>query len=161
MIGEAQNALANLRDIHLPVAVPLWPPAPGWWLVAGVMLTAATLVWVWRRRKRESLRQAANQELLSLEVVYLGSRDHADLAVGLSGLLRRVALANFERGEVAALHGEEWMAFLASAGLDTGIPKHVAEALERAIYAGHAAIWENADGEDWIAAVRHWIRKNT
>jgi len=119
------------------------------------------VILIWRRRRRESLRKAANEELLSLELAYLEQRNHSDLAVGLSGLLRRIALVNFERGEVAALHGEEWMAFLANAGLEAGIPNEVAEALERAVYAGDAAIWKTDDGEAWIRAVRSWIEKNT
>jgi hypothetical protein len=129
--------------------------------VAGALITAVALVWAWRRRKRASLRHAANEELLYMEAVFLGSHDHTDLAVGLSGLLRRVALVKFERGDVAALHGEEWMAFLASAGVEAGISSEVAEDLERAIYAGHAAVWKEDDGESWIVAVRHWIEKNT
>lgn len=161
MNGAAQDALANLRDIHLPEPVALWPPAPGWWLVAGALLGAATVILIWRRRKRESLRRAANEELLALELAFLAARDHSDLAVGLSGLLRRIALVNFERGDVAALHGEEWMTFLANAGLDAGIPREVAESLERAVYAGEAAIWNEGDGEAWILAVRSWIEKNT
>jgi len=161
MNGAAQDALANLRDIHLPDPVTLWPPAPGWWLVAGALLGAGAVILIWRRRRRESLRKAANEELLSLELAYLEQRNHSDLAVGLSGLLRRIALVNFERGEVAALHGEEWMAFLANAGLEAGIPNEVAEALERAVYAGDAAIWKTDDGEAWIRAVRSWIEKNT
>ena len=161
MNDTAQDALATLRDIHLPEPVAFWPPAPGWWLVLGAALVVTALVWVWRRRDRASLRTAAGEELLSLEFAYLEGRDHADLAVGLSGLLRRVALVNFERGDVAALHGEEWMAFLASAGLDAGISRNVAEELERAVYAGHAASWNESDGESWIRSVRGWIEKNT
>jgi len=161
MNGTAQDALATLRDIHLPEPVAFWPPAPGWWLVLGAALGAAALVWVWRGRRRASLRAAASEELLALEFAYLEGRDPTNLAVGLSGLLRRVALMKFERGDVAALHGEEWMTFLASAGLDAGISREVAEELERAVYAGHAASWNENDAESWIRSVRGWIGKNT
>ena len=141
MNGTAQDALATLRDIHLPEPVAFWPPAPGWWLVLGAALGAAALVWAWRGRRRASLRAAASEELLALEFAYLEGRDPTNLAVGLSGLLRRVALMKFERGDVAALHGEEWMAFL--------------------VYAGHAASWNENDAETWIRSVRGWIGKNT
>ena len=33
-----ENPLINLKDIHLPPAVAIWPPAPGWWIVAVVLL---------------------------------------------------------------------------------------------------------------------------
>ena len=43
-------ATLPLRDIHLPLPVDGWPPAPGWWLVALVVasLVAAGVV-RWRR----------------------------------------------------------------------------------------------------------------
>ena len=39
-----------LRDIHLPGDPSWWPPAPGWWMLA-LLLVAAHLVLV-RRRER-------------------------------------------------------------------------------------------------------------
>jgi len=35
------QALSDLRDIHLPGAVTLWPLAPGWWLILGGLLALA------------------------------------------------------------------------------------------------------------------------
>ncbi|MGJ4731239.1 DUF4381 family protein, partial [Luteimonas sp. SDU101] len=40
--------------MHEPVAPAWWPPAPGWWIVFGVvLLVALALAWLrWRRRWR-------------------------------------------------------------------------------------------------------------
>jgi len=34
-----ENPLVNLKDIHLPPPVSFWPPAPGWWILALLMIT--------------------------------------------------------------------------------------------------------------------------
>ena len=36
--------LSNLRDLVLPPQVPLWPPAPGWWIVAAASIAAAAIL---------------------------------------------------------------------------------------------------------------------
>ena len=38
-----EAATLQLRDIHLPGDAPFWPPAPGWWLLA--LLIVALIVW--------------------------------------------------------------------------------------------------------------------
>jgi MYXO-CTERM domain-containing protein len=161
MNPQAQDALANLRDIHLPAPVSFWPPAPGWWMVAGAALALVAGIWLWRRRRRTSLRRAVERELLALELAFLDGGDQADLAVGLSGVLRRVALVRFDRGAVASLHGDEWIAFLSNAERGAGVPREVAEALERGVYAGGDTGWKSDDGMAWIDAVRVWTGNHT
>ncbi|HMM26605.1 MAG TPA: DUF4381 domain-containing protein, partial [Pseudoxanthomonas mexicana] len=43
-----------LRDVHVPPAPSLWPPAPGWWLLAGVvvLMLLGIAAWRWHRRRR-------------------------------------------------------------------------------------------------------------
>ncbi|HAU18090.1 MAG TPA: DUF4381 domain-containing protein, partial [Marinobacter adhaerens] len=42
-----QDPLSQLRDIHLPETGGLWPPAPGWWVLAILLIAVlAALVWL-------------------------------------------------------------------------------------------------------------------
>lgn len=43
--------LGNLRDIHEPLPPPFWPPAPGWWILAFLILVliAVATYLAWRR----------------------------------------------------------------------------------------------------------------
>ena len=81
------TALEQLRDIHLPDAVPMWPPAPGWWFAFGIMILAATVVCLRIRAHRRSLRRAALRELDRVENSYRITSDAAVLARSLSALL--------------------------------------------------------------------------
>jgi hypothetical protein len=153
------DALAALRDIHLPDPVSAWPPAPGWWLLAAVAVAACVALLLWWRARQRSARVAALAELDRLARTWREQQDVAALALGLSSLLRRVALARFPREEVAALHGAERLAFLERAA-QSGFPREVGEALESSLYrrpvdAGGAR--DDAEVARWLGAVRRWI----
>lgn len=95
-----------LRDIHQPPAPPLWPPAPGWWLLAlGVVAVIAGLWW-WRRRRA---RRAAAIAAVFDDALAAAQTPEAELAA-MSELLRRAA----RRVDPAAdrLEGVAWLEFL-------------------------------------------------
>mgnify|MGYP001548978984 CR=1 FL=1 len=49
----ALDLLNSLKDIHEPAPPGLWPPAPGWWLLAAIVLGALVALLVeWLRRRR-------------------------------------------------------------------------------------------------------------
>ena len=113
-----------LRDIHLPEPVSWWPPALGWWILAGALLVVALLVLlflVWYRRGR--LDRAARSALAQ---VFADHRRHGDpqrLLRELSVVLRRIALSYFPRTEVASLSGDAWLDFLDQAVAGTAAPE--------------------------------------
>lgn len=94
-----------LRDVHVPPAPSLWPPAPGWWIVAGaVVIALAVLWWVRDRQQRKKL---AWQRLF--DAACDQGAPAAQIAA-MSELLRRAA----RRIEPQAdrLQGEEWLGLL-------------------------------------------------
>ncbi len=157
----SQNtALEALRDIHLPDAVSLWPPAPGWWVVLALAALLAAALFEARRRHRRSVRRAALEELHELERSFQRSGDVTALAAAVSGLLRRVALACHVPGEVARLHGRAWSAFLAGSSRKHPFPAPVAASLEHVVYRGLEADLGPEVPTDWLSAARHWIEDN-
>lgn len=131
----AADPLAGLRGYHLPAPVDWWPPAPGWWILAGLLaILAGVLTWlVIRRRRRLRSLRAALSELDAL------LRDEAGLEPGdfarrLSRLLRRYALVRFPRRQVAGLTDEAWLRFLDSHADKPGFSEGAGRLLRDAPY---------------------------
>jgi hypothetical protein len=63
------TSLENLFDVVVPPPVPWWPPAPGWFVVGGVVLGLVFwTVWrVWRRWRAAAYRRAALAEWRQLK----------------------------------------------------------------------------------------------
>ena len=94
-----------LRDVHVPVAPSLWPPAPGWWLVAAaVVLLVAIVCWMrWHRQRIVQARQRLFDD---------ACRDlpAAAQVAAMSELLRRAARQVDKQAD--KLQGDDWLRFL-------------------------------------------------
>ncbi len=138
-----------LRDIHLPQA-SWWPPAPGWWLLAGLLLLVACgLVWRLRRAARGGALRAALREIDALEAEYGRNADDLCLADGASRLMRRVALQIEPR--VGAQTGAAWDAFVQRHARDAATLA-VLDGLAVARFRAHADL----DAPALLAALRSW-----
>lgn len=56
---EAEDPLSQLADIHLPADVSFWPPAPGWWVLAALLMCGLCLLGLvqfrrWQQRQRRN-----------------------------------------------------------------------------------------------------------
>lgn len=112
------DVLNQLKDIHLPNPVGLWPLAVGWYLLAFfVVLLGIALVYYLRKRALHAKpKQLALDLLDTYSAQYQQARNSQVTSAQISELLRRVALAYFPRDEVASLHADAWIAFLNRTG---------------------------------------------
>lgn len=151
-MNPGTDPLAALRPLHAPDPVGWWPPAPGWWLLAGLLLGMLGLIWWYHRRF--ALRRVALTELREL---VRREPDDTRLSAGVNQLLRRVALACFPRSQVARLSGEAWLQFLDSSSRDKGFSHGPGRVLATGPFAPACTL----DRAALIELARRWIQLNT
>lgn len=146
-----------LRDIHLPGQIPFWPPAPGWWILAALVLGSVIGGWLLYRRHAEMKRSATRLARIELQQIisrYESDRDALDLLRQLSVLLRRLSISLFPRTEVASLTGQAWLEFLDRQSrleqFSTGTGRLLAEAPYRREVS-------SAEAEQVLGFCRQWI----
>jgi len=101
--------LSGLRDIHLPIEPPWWPPALGWWLVAAGILLGIVLLLAYLRHFYLQPDQYALREL---KKIFQSETSAVLIARRLSVLLKRIVLFLHPRTKVATLTEEAWVTFL-------------------------------------------------
>lgn len=154
-MSPVSNPLKDLRDIHLPPPISHWPPAPGWFFLAGLILAVAGYVsyrllkhWHQTRAKRFALKQ-----LIHLEERYHNQGSVQIITEELSILVRRTALAAFPRKEVASLEGNAWLQFLDKTGNTNLFSSGPGRILSTAPYQRKI----NPDIKSVFDVVKHWI----
>ena len=104
------NPLDQLKDIHLPQEVGLWPLAWGWWLliVVIVMAVIAGVIYLVKRHRKHQAKRQTVKALVALSE----SSEHWPQQI--NSLLKRVAMVYFPTGSVEQLHSSNWVNFLLS-----------------------------------------------
>ncbi len=150
-----EEALNNLRDITLPTEVSWWPPAPGWWLLAVLLIIAIifSIRGLKTRYHRTSILVLAQKERDEIISRYNKNEDSVALMSQLSILLKRYALLCFPEKNIAGLHGEPWQQFIMKQGPNTTDANQVAELLTTSPYKKTEAI----NAETVITYFNHWL----
>lgn len=150
-------SLDRLRDIVVPQPVSWWPPAPAWYYVLAVVClwTIVGLVRAILRWNRNAYRREALRELAEVP--------RGDF-LGLSTLLKRVALVAYPRDRVASLIGDDWTNFLTATSRGADFGSKPARRIGTAAYENpvHEKPAE-CDVNQWAGVIdgaRRWIRRH-
>lgn len=153
-----QNPLDQLRDIHLPEAVGMWPLAPGWWLLLGLCLLAlALLVWqIYTRRRNKRYRKLAVAELEAHYQNFQYNEEATDYISASQEILRRTALHRYadRHAVIAPLSGSAWIRFLDSCIDKDLFSAKFGEALNEAHYQRTAVI----EPAELHRSALYWLR---
>jgi Domain of unknown function (DUF4381) len=155
------TSLENLYDIVMPLPVPWWPPAPGWYVVGGVVLVLAMWAgWMgWKRWQAAAYRRAALTELQRLKDRAADGAQRESALRELPELVKRTALAAFPRQQVASLSGASWLEFLDRTGHTDAFTHGQGKLLPALGYDPHAASrLETQDVEALYRVISRWIR---
>ena len=108
------TALPLPKDVHLPTAPALWPLAPGWWVLIGLLVLVVTLLALWwRQRTRRRTRV-----LRIFDDAVAAAESPTEQIAAISNVLRRAARR--QRADADVLDGADWLAYL-----DEGMPQSV------------------------------------
>ena len=136
--------LTGLKDLHYPVPPSWWPPAWGWFVVAGGVLGVGLFLLY---KKRTSSLSYALKELKKMQTLPTEKRLKT-----LSQLLKRVAMVRYGRAEIAPLDEEAWQQFLLAAAPNI-LTKDQAEQLAYAIYNPNPQM----PSTELLSACQKWI----
>ena len=151
------DLLTQLRDIHSAAAVPWWPPAPGWWVLALIVLALVT--WMGRRvlvryrlhRRRQQMLGWVDHLNVTLDPKV---EPHAYLSM-LNRIFKVVAVKAFPGQHCAALNGQEWVDFL----IEKMKKKQSGESLA-VLALGPYDPAPEFDADQMSELTRHWIRQH-
>ncbi|MGH8688133.1 MAG: DUF4381 family protein [Burkholderiales bacterium] len=146
-MNREATLLSHLRDLHLPAEPAAWPPAPGWWIAALLILALAALA-LWRGRPLWR-RLRSRRRLLAALKAGAGAAE-------ISQVLRLAAIERFPEAGAAGLHGERWLAFLESRDRAPGRFAPLATALTEMPYRAPRG---SDDAEPLRKAARRWLRR--
>lgn len=157
------DALAGLADIAVPGPVSWFPHTWGWWVIAGILFAAASVLAIrWARRYLANrYRREALVQCTALEATLDREDARAEALAALAVLLKRTALSAWPRAEVAALSGPAWIAFLRQQGGRARIDEPLEHLLHDTEYRpGSLATFSRQDAHACAQAVRDWIESH-
>jgi hypothetical protein len=150
------DPLQELRDVHMPDPISLWPPAIGWWMIMGLLIIGVSLfLWARASRERNRPQRIALAQLEHVKQQYAVHANDQWAIIQVSHLLRRYALAVFSRSQVAGLSGQSWLDFLDHSGGTNQFSDGPGQSLRSGPYQSHGP----RSASNLLPLVERWIRQ--
>lgn len=148
-----QDNLPELRDIHLPEDVSIFPPAYGWWIILFAVIVSILIYKAIYTAKRKSKKFYA-LKLLS----QINSNNIIPAAIEISEILRRICVYKYSSAN--ALFGKDWVLFLNNHS-KSKLKEKTAELLINAPYIPKDSNkYDITDINDLMFFVKSWIGEN-
>ena len=147
--GRNLSQLLDLmHDIVMPDAVSLQPQTVGWWVLLAWLLAVLVLAgakWLRKWRRNRYRREAAEM----IDGIDPGA---AGAGSEIARILKRTALAVYERKEVAALYGADWADFLIKTA------RNDRQIVRSADQIAAAAYRDDIDASELVKPAKRWIK---
>jgi len=129
--SQPNNLLDQLPAIHLPAPISFWPPAIGWWLLAGLLLVLCVLVvrYLQKRKRKNQYRKIALKELARHWQTYQKTRHPANYLLAVNRLLKQFVMQQYPDNNLHTLSGAQWLKALAELSPQSGVNPDTAAAL--------------------------------
>lgn len=101
------NNLPEIRDIHIPDGVSVFPLAYGWWIILAAIVCGAFVFWGVMLGIKTSRKHYALKTLNETD-----TRNPIVAAIKISELLKRICVSKYKTA--SALYGKDWIDFLNS-----------------------------------------------
>lgn len=151
-MDTSSNPLAELKDIHLPNTVSIFPLSIGWYILIVLLIIGVALLLWWRLKLRKRQKQIFNINQLLNEIE--NSHGNSPDTVGeVSILLKRVAATKFPEQDVQKLFGDKWLEFLDRSGKTTDFTIGAGRSL--------ADIYKKQtlkNPSEFFAVIRKWLK---
>lgn len=148
---DTDNALEQLKSIHNPDNVSVFPLAIGWYVLVVVIITIMAVL-IWLKIKQNKKKKQIKDIYKLLSDIEKNSHDSQNLLTETSILIKRVAVFWFPTANPHTLFGEEWLQFLDS----TGKTKDFTQGVGRNLLNVYRQ--EKIDEpEKFFALIRNWL----
>ncbi|MDD3266262.1 MAG: DUF4381 domain-containing protein [Burkholderiales bacterium] len=151
---DASNPLADLKDIHLPTDVSIFPLAPIWYVLISVIIIVIIFLVIRHFVKTAKLKRFNKINVQITELENNIKITDAEVIIEISTLLKRVAMLKFNKKKPEFLYGNKWIEFLNHTGKTTDFSAIHMEGL-RNIYKNN--IFNNK--KQFFTTTRSWVRK--
>lgn len=102
---DMEQNLPELRDIHLPDGVSIFPPAYGWWVILVSIIAIFIIINLVKYIRRKS------KKLYAMRLIkQVHNQNIVASALQMSEILRRICVYKYK--SAATLFGKEWIEFL-------------------------------------------------
>lgn len=147
------NNLPEIKEIHIPDGVSIFPLAYGWWVILGFVIFGLVCIKLFFWGLRKSKKYYALNKLKKIDI-----ENPVNAAVQMSELLRRIC--NLKFIEARSLYGDKWINFLN----EHSSPKIEGDVANLLIYAPFMDKEDKTYGADTALNLkefcRYWIGAN-